>query len=365
MVYYDLVIDIRSMGVTGIGRYLSHIIYKINQEFRGRLKILYLIDSDTKIEIDLNDIYKFTSKKFTFAEQLEFLKLPEHNFLWLTSLSGPFFITSKRILTIHDLSYLTNPATRNGYYLRKLVTYLLILWHSKFAEIIFFDSNFIKKQYNNMFAVISSNHKVIPLGVAKFWEASREFHEIRDKSVFNILVVGSIRPHKNINKIIEYVLKFNNENFFKLQLTIAGSYLNHNLVDSGVLRYKNSESIKYLGNILDDELKSLYENSDLFISASSYEGFGLTVLEAMHCECPLLISDIEAHREICNDLAIYFDPNSYESFKFNLLLIYRFDANKLKDYVRKLKVRSSDFDWSKTCGLIIEFIEELFYETNK
>lgn len=67
------------------------------------------------------------------------------------------------------------------------------------------------------------------------------------------------------------------------------------LVDSG--------RVRLLGFVSDAQLRWLYEHARLFASLSRDEGFGLTPLEATYFGCPLLVSDIPAHRETVGDRA--------------------------------------------------------------
>ena len=55
-------------------------------------------------------------------------------------------------------------------------------------------------------------------------------------------------------------------------------------------------------------LKNLYKNARAFIFPSLYEGFGLPVLEAFSCGCPIILNNSSSLPEIGGDGAIYFDP---------------------------------------------------------
>ena len=65
----------------------------------------------------------------------------------------------------------------------------------------------------------------------------------------------------------------------------------------------------------DEELVRLYNEAVGFISPSLYEGFGLPLLEAMSCGCPVLASDIPASREVCGNAALYFDSHDTDAIR--------------------------------------------------
>ena len=62
------------------------------------------------------------------------------------------------------------------------------------------------------------------------------------------------------------------------------------------------------GYVTDGELRALYEGASCFVYPSFYEGFGLPPLEAMHCGCPVIVSNCAAMPEVCGSAALYCDP---------------------------------------------------------
>lgn len=74
------------------------------------------------------------------------------------------------------------------------------------------------------------------------------------------------------------------------------------------------ERIKHL-QADDTLLASLYSQAALFVYPSLYEGFGLPLLEAMRCDCPVVCSNTSSMPEIAGDAAIYFDPSDEEEMR--------------------------------------------------
>ncbi len=75
-----------------------------------------------------------------------------------------------------------------------------------------------------------------------------------------------------------------------------------------------SNQIKHLGAD-DNLLTSLYAQAALFVYPSLYEGFGLPILEAMRCGCPIACSNTSSMPEIAGDAAMFFDPNDEEEIR--------------------------------------------------
>ena len=90
------------------------------------------------------------------------------------------------------------------------------------------------------------------------------------------------------------------------------------------------DRVKLLGKQRD--LASILPKYDLYVMASHYEGFGISVVEAMALGLPTLLSDIEVFREVAGNAAIFYDPNNISDFISKL--------NELKNSNKKLALLS-------------------------
>ncbi|MDJ0804348.1 MAG: glycosyltransferase family 1 protein [Desulfobacterales bacterium] len=97
----------------------------------------------------------------------------------------------------------------------------------------------------------------------------------------------------------------------------------------------------------DYQLKNLYMNAQLFIFPSLYEGFGLPLLEAFHCGCPVVCSNSNVFNEIAEDAAIYFDPLSADSI-CNAVKESLSSHALRSEYGKRGRERVRAFSWSIT-----------------
>lgn len=97
----------------------------------------------------------------------------------------------------------------------------------------------------------------------------------------------------------------------------------------------------------DEELSYLYTNALAFIFPSLYEGFGIPVLEAFSCDCPVLLSNQSSLPEVGGDAAIYFNPTDQLSLHQALEKVIG-DGNVREELKLKGRERLKDFSWEKT-----------------
>jgi len=158
-----------------------------------------------------------------------------------------------------------------------------------------------------------------------------------------ILYVGSRSKYKNFRLFIEAYKKSEKlVNDFRI-ICFGGGNFSKDEVDF-FNELKISKNIKLvLGD--DSKLKFFYQNASLFIYPSLYEGFGISILEAMNVGCPTLVSDIPVFREILNNKTYFFSPNSHEDLIFNMEKILFNNKNK-ENLISIGKVISQKYTWT-------------------
>ena len=102
----------------------------------------------------------------------------------------------------------------------------------------------------------------------------------------------------------------------------------------------------------DEKLRELYQQASALVHPSLYEGFGLTLLEAIACGCPIAASRIPSTVEIIGDYPIYFDPESTEDMQvaFSSVLVHGRSNDKEKAGARIL----SRYSWDQMAQLTLE-----------
>lgn len=118
---------------------------------------------------------------------------------------------------------------------------------------------------------------------------------------------------------------------------VAGDNANPNTSDKMLL-----DNVRFLGKLDFEELKYWLERTEIYINPALYEPFGLAVLEAAKAGCALALSDLYTLKEIWQENALYFDPNS-EKEMVNTILNLISDDQFRKQYQENAKKHSKRY----------------------
>ena len=213
-------------------------------------------------------------------------------------------LTGPLLVTIHDVLHLDNHIMKRSL-IQRIYAQLMMRYAKYHASRIVFDSNFTKNQFARFVGVNNIDTQVIWLGVdPKWFDVNWKPKSGLDRYV---VFVGNAMVHKNLKTLIRAIVEYG-----KVKLIIVGNAsglktLDH---DSVELASNNSDLIEVTGRIDDQRLMDIIARAALLVSPSLYEGFSLTPLEALAAGVPVAISDIPVHREVYNNVASFFEPQS-------------------------------------------------------
>ena len=178
----------------------------------------------------------------------------------------------------------------------------------------------------------------------------REKYKLPEKFV---LYVGDVTWNKNLPRLIEAIKKIN------LTLVMVGSALVQKEFDhlnpwnQDLLKVQkqveNDKRIIRLGFIPTKDLVALYNLAAVFVMPSIYEGFGLPILEAMSCGCPVVTTKEGSVPEVAGSAAYYVDAYDINDIANGIGEVY-FNQKLQKELSQKGVMQAKNFSWEKTAG---------------
>lgn len=154
----------------------------------------------------------------------------------------------------------------------------------------------------------------------------------------NVLFVGSRVDYKKFDLAVDVISKFSNLNF-----TIVGNALSD--YELKLLNNKlSSNRWNLVLNPTNTELNTLYNQSVLLLYPSSYEGFGIPIIEAMKAGCPVVALNGSSIPEVAGNAALLVDESTIDEYYWGIQEIL-----KNRDYYVKLGfLNATRFSWDKT-----------------
>jgi len=181
-----------------------------------------------------------------------------------------------------------------------------------------------------------------------------------------IFYIGGLEKRKNLDLLLKAFKKIvdNYTNVLeKRKLVIAGEIWDHEdplvtNVGKIVADLNLSEKVVILGKVKNEDRVSLYNGADLLVFPSFYEGFGMTVLEAMACGCPVLASNQTAIPEVGGEAVEYFNPNREDELVQHLNKLLA-DSTARSELARKGINRAREFNWQTTAEKTMTILTNL------
>ena len=221
------------------------------------------------------------------------------------------------------------------------------------------NSECTRKDVLKYFDIKEENIKTTLLGVdAAFTTPLNPLPQGAGKPTKYIFSLCTLGKRKNLIFAIKNFFKFINKNKIDdLKLVLAGGVwekFKKELVNT--IGDFDQSKIEVLGYVKDEDLPKLYSNALMFIYPSLYEGFGLPVLEAMKCGCPVITSNVSSLPEVIGQAGIQINPkNDAELIKAYKKMYYDKFFREL--CVERGLIRAKNFSWDKCASELLEFIE--------
>ena len=355
MIYIDLTIfSIQKIG--GISVVWVEYLKRLNKINAGLKYTLLYPDNVNRVasELDLSEYHTLSIKpRGVVSKYFPFFLLGNKEDILHTSYYQwyPLYRGTK-IVTLHDFMH------------EKHASGIFVLLHNilKFlslnsADVILCISEATKKDFKEIYPKIFLKKDVRVIENA----ASENFYNEYDGFTYNdeFLWVGGRSGYKNFEyalKILAY-LKAKGKIF---KITVVGSQLSDKekvlACEFGVF-----DQIKVFSDVTDNDLRSMYSKALALLYLSKYEGFGLPIIEAQKCLCPVIALKNPASTEVGKDSILYISGKNDEDILSVLEKVVDQSAREkiLKDGLDN----AARYDWDESVKKLVAVYKE--YQINK
>jgi glycosyltransferase involved in cell wall biosynthesis len=274
-------------------------------------------------------------------EQIDLPLYARGKLLFSPGNSGPLFY-GNQVITFHDASVFAVPDAYLGAFRAKYTLIFRSLVH--IARLVLTDSCFCQRELSYYLGVPVERFKVILLGGDHLNRIAPdvtilEKNGLSKKSYF--LSVASHSRHKNFGRILKAA------KLTELNVEFAAVGGSFKKIFQQVEEQSIPPNMHLLGYVNDCELKALYQNALGFIFPSIYEGFGIPVLEAMNCGCPVLCSTAASLPEIYGQAALTFNPYHLNEISASIQKIHA-DASLQTNLQARGYKQAMGFLWDTT-----------------
>ncbi|MEL6942141.1 MAG: glycosyltransferase family 1 protein [Bacteroidota bacterium] len=261
------------------------------------------------------------------------------------------------VLVVHDLAYAHFPdqmRLRDRLYYRKFMPFFL-----KKASHIVTVSEFTKQDILDQHPIDSERISVACNGVRDVFQPlskeeknsiQQEFAEGQDYFFY----IGSVHPRKNVHRLINAFDLFKKQTQSNLKLLIAGRFSwQTGEVKSAYDKAKYGADIQFLGYVDDELLPKLMGSAFALTYISTFEGFGVPLLEAMHCEIPIITSEKSSMSEVVGDSAILVNPFDIQQISFAMQQMLEKKEIRQK-LVEEGIIQRQKYSWEQATQIIYE-----------
>lgn len=323
--------------VRGVGFYLEHLKNSLTKYFPENNYVFFETGQNLPSDIDLIH--------FPYFEPF-FLALP-------------IYKKYRTVVTVHDLTPIVFPkAFPRG--IKGEIKWQMQKYALKNTNSIITDSNSSKRDVLKYIGVNTQKVDVIYLAAGEDFkkinnsdikaESLRKKYSLPNKFA---LYVGDVTWNKNLPRLVDAVKEAGipfvmigknlvNEDYDK------NNPWNHDLNRVHEL-VKEDRNIVRLGFVPTDDLVKIYNLATVFVMPSLYEGFGLPILEAMACGCPVITSKEGSLPEVAKDSAFYVDAYDMDSIANGIKKVFNNESIQ-KDLSEKGIKHSGQFSWKKTAS---------------
>jgi glycosyltransferase involved in cell wall biosynthesis len=273
----------------------------------------------------------------------------------------PFYLPCQGAVLYHDLGYFDN-VLHPYKFMDTIYMKVMMARASHQAAHIFADSVYTRDEALHVLGMEPSKISVCYQNCSPIFKlvtdplmlkSVRERYRLPEQFIFSPVTLS---PRKNIARILNAFQKVQEHIPHHLVIT-GGQSWGLNQPQAGVSG-ESAPRIHFVGTISQNDMPAIYSLAGFTLYPSLIEGFGMPILEAFNCGCPVLTSNITSMPELAGEAAYLVDPYDEQQISEGILKL-ALDDRYSQELAGKGFARAKLFSWEKTAGAILEKLETL------
>ena len=356
-------IDIRKVHDFGIGTYVRNVVRELARQDRTNEYLLISQPADRDLASQVGPNFRGIvdrSGNYSLPEQLSIpllLARERVDVFHAPHYVLPPLVRCPSVVTIHDCIHLMFPQYLPN---RLASTYArALMWNATHrASHVLTVSEASKRDILRFFRIPPGNITVVPNALDERFGIGpdeEDLHRTRERYQLHapfVLYVGNIKPHKNVERLIEAFALVRTGPLAHVKLLIIGDEISkYPTLRRTVHRLKLHKHVRFFGFVDDRTLASLYRLATVFAFPSLYEGFGLPPLEAMASGTPVVTSNVSSLPEVVGEAAILVEPEDVNAIAHGLRKVL-LDESLRTDLRARGLARAAEFSWARSVATI-------------
>jgi glycosyltransferase involved in cell wall biosynthesis len=352
-------IDARKLHDFGIGTYIRNLLRHLARLDRQTEFVVLCRPEDREALSSLGENFRpvpETSGNYSISEQIRIplaLKREGVTLFHAPHYVLPPLVRCRSVVTIHDCIHLMFPQylpnrfalayARTSIVLaaRRATRVMTVSESSKRDILRFVDVrpekiDVIYNAFDERFGVEPLEEDVVRV---------RERYQLHDEFV---LYAGNVKPHKNLERLIEAFDLVRKRGLDHLKLVLIGDEISkYAALRRAVHQHQLHKYVRFLGYLPEETLAVMYRLAGVFVFPSLYEGFGLPPLEAMASGTPVVTSNVSSLPEVAGDAAVLVDPYTPQAIADGIYKVLT-DESLRRSLRQKGLARAAQFSWEQS-----------------
>lgn len=256
---------------------------------------------------------------------------------------------------IHDLNFLHNPGDLKSGHSRYFNTNFP-RFAQKAARIATV-SEYSKQDIVANYGIDPAKVDVVYNGVSERFQPIAPFKRMAAMVKWSggapyFIFVGAMHPRKNIVRMLQAYDRFRAECESPLKLVLVGNRQWWTAeMEAALAAMAHRKDVIFTGRVSEPDLQQLLGAAFASVYVSTFEGFGIPIIEAFQAGVPVITSNVTSMPEVAGDAALLVDPLRVDAISAAMHRIWN-DAALREDLMAKGKVQASMFTWERTSDLL-------------